>query len=175
VSLDREGNIRELFDDIVERTSAVLLTAAQRVLGDGHHAEDVVQDSYVRLYRTMKKGELVQSPEAWLRKVVTDGALNCRKRERIRSWQPLWEGLLDGQAVPAEQALAAGEQKNRIDGAVDDLPEQERRAFIMHVVVNMSPGEIGEALGCSPDTARKHVRAAHARLIAAFRPYLEEK
>jgi RNA polymerase sigma-70 factor, ECF subfamily len=166
-----------------------LVGLAYRMLGSLAEAEDAVQEAYLRWHRADAGG--VDSPRAFLSKVVTRLCLDHLKSARVRResyvgpWLP--EPVLDTAPLDAESASEyAHDLSVALMLTLERLSPLERAAFLLHDVFDMPFEEIAEALGRDAAACRQlatrariHVRAARprfapsagegARLADAFR------
>jgi RNA polymerase sigma-70 factor (ECF subfamily) len=128
-----------------------LINAAMRVLGSRHHAEDIVQDAFLRL-QSVSPAEGIRSQASYLFRVVRNLAIDSYRRQGLeQKWKaPEEEGLhvpapQSGPDVAAQkrQALAA------LSEALQELPPRTRQAFEMCRVQGMTQKEVAVALGVS--------------------------
>ena len=138
---------------------AVLLT------GDWHAAEDLVQESLVKLYRAWPKLRLDGDPDAYLRRIMVNTHRSWW-RARWRRETPAGElpdtviaDFADGQAFAAlvRQALQA-------------LPQRQRAAVVLRYYADLPEAEVADLLGCSVGTVKTHTH----RGLRALRENLEE-
>jgi RNA polymerase sigma-70 factor (ECF subfamily) len=144
-----------------------LIRVAYRMLGSVADAEDVVQDAFLRWLGADR--DAVQTPEAYLRRVVTRLSLDILKSARKRRevyvgpWlpEPIVQAVEDEDVDDITLPLMI---------ALDRLSPLERAAFLLHDVFGVSFEEIGETLDRDPaacrqlaSRARTHIRAARPR------------
>jgi RNA polymerase sigma-70 factor (ECF subfamily) len=147
-----------------------LASLAYRLLGSAADAEDVVQDAFLRWQAADR--DLIEVPEAWLTKVVTNLALDRLRSARVRreravgSWLP--EPLLDGDPMlgPAETA----EQRDSVSVAVlmllERLPPMERAVYVLREAFDYSHNEIAEILDISESASQQHALRARRHVAA---------
>lgn len=124
---------------------------ARLIVGRVDLAEDVVQDVFVRIAR---RWDGVDSPQAYLRRSVVNGALRSaerqrREREYVAAQRP--------EVVPPieiAETLAA----------LEVLPARGRAAIVLRYYEDLPDGEIAELLGCRPATVRSLIHRALKRL-----------
>jgi RNA polymerase sigma-70 factor (sigma-E family) len=138
---------------------AVLLT------GDWHAAQDLVQESLVKLYRAWPKLRLDGDPDAYLRRIMVNTHRSWW-RARWRRETPAGElpdtviaDFADGQAFAAlvRQALQA-------------LPQRQRAAVVLRYCADLPEAEVADLLGCSVGTVKTHTH----RGLQALRENFEE-
>jgi RNA polymerase sigma factor (sigma-70 family) len=142
-------------------------------LKSGPLAEDVVQDIGLRL-ASMTAGP-VENPAAYLYRLGTNLMLDRLKQQRRATaretaWQSSGTTQVAGETVaeePAADAVVAGRQRlSRLLAALDALPPQRRRAFVLHKLEGLSHAETAERMGVSRSAVEKHIIAAVQQLVA---------
>jgi RNA polymerase sigma-70 factor (ECF subfamily) len=134
------------FDDIVGATSARLLRLAARVMGSVEEGEDVLQEAYLRAYRSLVEGAFDKRSrvETWLQRIVTNAAIDALRTRRRREardtglTEPSWDG-----ASSTEARIALAE----LDAWLGELPADQRTAITLKAIEEMSSGEIAETMG----------------------------
>jgi RNA polymerase sigma factor (sigma-70 family) len=166
-------SLARLFEELRPGAFAV----AYRMLGSVGEAEDVVQEAFLRLHRTLREGERLQSPRAYLSTVVTrlciDQLRSARaRRERyVGEWLP--EPLVaSADADPARQAEVADSLSLAFLVLLESLSPEQRAAFLLREVFDYSYEEIARIVGKSEDNARQLVARAR-RQVEARRPRFE--
>jgi len=174
----------ELFEDSRARLEAI----AYRLLGSASDAEDAVQDTFLRWQAADR--ERVETPEAWLTKVLTNLCLNqltsarARRETYVDMWLP--EPVLAGDRMLGP--LDTAEQRESVSKAVLTLMERlsanERVVYVLREAFDYSHGEIAEILDLTESNcqqiyrrAKQHVAGHRARTEvdgAAARKIVEE-
>jgi RNA polymerase sigma-70 factor (ECF subfamily) len=127
-------------------------------------AQEGAQEVFLRLYATLKKGENIQNPRAWIFRVAHNLGLKIRARQN--SYAPFdadLETQLAGAGVNPEQDLLERERTRRFHHAVLQLSQQQRRCLFLRLEGLRYP-EIGAALGISPSAVGEFLRRAMKRL-----------
>ncbi len=143
-------------------------------------ADDCLQETYLSALRAYPPSDL-RNLRAWLFKIARNKAID-HHRSRSAAPRPAGEPeLLDGaapDAAPGWLGGARGEgmtfRDSAIWTAVADLPEGQRAAVVMRFAVDLRYGEIGVALDCSEDAARRRVHDGLRNLRSAIGPGLKE-
>ncbi|MEU1360258.1 RNA polymerase sigma-70 factor [Micromonospora zamorensis] len=160
--------------ELFEHSRARLEAIAYRLLGSASDAEDAVQDTFLRWQAADR--ERVETPQAWLTKVLTNLCLNqltsarARRETYVGTWLP--EPVLAGDRMLGP--LDSAEQRESVSMAVLTLLERlsanERVVYVLREAFGYSHGEIGEILGLSESNcqqiyrrAKQHVTAERAR------------
>lgn len=150
-------------DELFRRYYVELCRTAVRFVTDPAAAEDVVQETFTRLWtRRDRLGDTPDAVGAYLRRAVRNRSLNyLRDRKRI----PVDDGEVPETAADLGQlpgaALEHAETRDRITRAIDRLPERCRLVFVMSKIENMSHREIAEGLDISVKTVENQMTRAY--------------
>jgi RNA polymerase sigma factor (sigma-70 family) len=141
-------------------------------LGCTATAEDLVQDTYLRLARAPPLAA-IENPRAFLYRIALNLARDharqaARRHVLLTSARSLLEA--DEDQAGAERQLIAGETLARVTAAVARLPERTRLIFTLNRFEGFSQREIAEQLRISTTAVEKHVRRALAVLAEAADP-----
>ncbi|MFE9676684.1 sigma-70 family RNA polymerase sigma factor [Streptomyces sp. NPDC006259] len=161
-----------------------LLTHCYRMLGSVQDAEDLVQETYLRAWRSYADFEGRASPRTWLYRIATNACLNALRHSSRRvlpaglgapATDPLalgprnpeipWlEPIPDERADPA--AVVAGRAGLRLAliAALQHLPPQQRTVLILRDVLAWSAAETADVLGIAPAAVQSTLQRARARL-----------
>jgi RNA polymerase sigma-70 factor (ECF subfamily) len=137
------------FWSLVEAHGDELLAHARRMAGD-QHAEDVLQDAFLRALRAYPKLRHADHLRAWLYRVTTTTALDlhrARRREVVTDDPPV---------TPVEPEYDDG----AFESLIAPLPAASRDALRLRFVEDLDYDRIAVALNCSPEAARQRVSAA---------------
>jgi len=127
-------------------------------------AQEAAQEVFLRLYVTMRKGEEIRNPRAWIFRVAHNLGLKLRLREASRiPFDADIEARLRDPNANHEQRLVERERWIRIHRAIENLSDQQRRCLFLRMEGLRYP-EIGAALGISPSSVGEFLRRAIARL-----------
>jgi len=159
---------RALYDANVDRIYRLMY----RMAGDQELARDFTQEAFVRAYQRLDQFRGDAAFSTWLHSVAVSVALNGlrkvdRHRERERS-------LEDADRVASGLTASQPGLRERIDRAVDALPDIYRTVFLMHDLEGYNHGEIAESLGVAEGTSKARLSRARAKLRRALGPAIEE-
>jgi RNA polymerase sigma factor (sigma-70 family) len=158
------------WDDVVREHSARVYRLAYRLTGNSHDAEDLTQEVFVRVFRSLSS----YTPgtfEGWLHRITTNLFLDmARRKQRIR-----FEGLGDDTAArlgdggrsPAD-AFDDRHLDSDIQAALKALAPEYRAAVILCDIEGLSYEEIAAALGIKLGTVRSRIHRGRAQLRAAL-------
>lgn len=145
---------------------------AYRMAGDDDLAQDFTQDVFIRAFERLRgfRGEAALS--TWLHSITVSVTLNgLRKVTRLRRREVDIEALAD---VGRDCRQPEPELKERLQRAVDALPETQRLVFVMHELEGYTHEEIGAALDVPAGTSKARLSRARDRLREALAVFAEE-
>ena len=139
--------------------AALVLLARQWVSGRAD-AEDVVQDAFIRFWRSRHR---VAEPAGYLYACVKHCALDWQRNRNRQARRE--EGVARREGEPMfVGSLEQDERRAAIETALSDLPEGQRTVLVMKIWGGLSFPQIGEALRIPANTAASRYRYALARL-----------
>ena len=158
------------WDDVVREHSARVYRLAYRLTGNSHDAEDLTQEVFVRVFRSLSS----YTPgtfEGWLHRITTNLFLDmARRKQRIR-----FEGLGDDTAARlGDGALSPADAfddrhlDSDIQAALKALAPEYRAAVILCDIEGLSYEEIAAALGIKLGTVRSRIHRGRAQLRTAL-------
>ena len=157
------------WDDVVRDHSARVYRLAYRLTGNQHDAEDLTQEVFVRVFRSLS----TYTPgtfEGWLHRITTNLFLDLvRRRARIR-FDPLpddAERLASGDRGPA-QLYDDSHFDHDVQAALDALPPDFRAAVVLCDLEGLSYDEIAATLGIKLGTVRSRIHRGRTQLRAAL-------
>lgn len=158
----------EAFRGLVDRHLPTVLAVGRRMLRDDAEAEDVAQETLLRLWRNA--GGLELGPggvRPWLRRVVSN---LCIDRVRARRNTTVVDEVPEESEPPAQfRHLAERELGQRVDAALKALPERQRLALTLFHYEGMSQIEVGEAMGISDEAVESLLARARRTLKTALK------
>lgn len=167
------------FRVLVERHSRHLFRLAYRMTGQQQDAEDVVQETFLRAYRQLGRFDERAGFGTWLYRIAANCALDLIRARKRRNEQtgagteddapdPI-QALPD--AAPTPDRLAMSSQIERtVAGALDELSEMERTAFVLRHFEGMCIEDISRTLGVQPNAAKHSIFRAVQKLRRALEP-----
>jgi RNA polymerase sigma-70 factor (ECF subfamily) len=162
---------REDFESIVHTHQAMLYRVAFNFLRNVHLAEEIVQDVFLELHRTMPSLDSSAHLTAWLRRVVTHRCIDVSRR-RSTQMETQLEEMPDVAGVAREEDPLLNE---RLRVLVASLPEVQRLVVILRYGEDMNSDQIAAALDMPAPTVRSHLQRALALLRAKAPQVLGER
>ena len=159
------------WEEVVQEHSGRVYRLAYRLTGNRHDAEDLTQEVFVRVFRSLSS----YTPgtfEGWLHRITTNLFLDqVRRKQRIR-----FDALPDdaGDRLPGQADLGperAWEHNNLdhdVQAALDTLPPEFRAAVVLCDIEGLSYEEIAATLGIKLGTVRSRIHRGRAQLRQAL-------
>lgn len=158
------------FEQLFREHYQTLCFYANIVTRDMEAAEDIVQDVFVKCWAAIQTDNLEIHQEHYLYKSVKNAALNYVKAQKVRRNYADDYGATHSEAETANDSLIAAETRQRIMNAIDQLPPQCRKVFMLCVLEDKSYKEAAEQLNISVNTVKTQMTKAFSTL----RPQLKD-
>ncbi len=158
------------WDDLVRQHADRVYRLAYRLSGNQHDAEDLTQETFIRVFRSVQNYQ-PGTFEGWLHRITTNLFLDAaRRKQRIR-----FEGLADEMAhrlpgsepTPA-QAFDDSHLDDDVQAALKALPPEYRAAVVLCDIEGFSYEEIAATLGVKLGTVRSRIHRGRAQLRSAL-------
>lgn len=153
------------FTTLVQRQLRFVFRVAYAVLLNAHDAEDVVQETFLKLYRN-RGWQHLDNERAFLARVTWRIAVDRRPRSSQSTCPALDASATDDRPSPdpsPEQALLLSDQQAMVHSMIDALPEALRVPLVLSAFDELNSREIGGILGIPEGTVR--TRLQHARQL----------
>lgn len=155
------------FQKLMQRHLARTVRLAARMLGSDAHAEDVAQESFIRVWRHAPSWE--DGGEAkfttWHYKIVLRLCIDQKRKNRFVALDDVPE--MADEKAGAQAGLELREKRERVKNALQELPERQRAAVVLSFYDELSNQETADALGVS-------VKAVESLLVRGRRALKEE-
>jgi RNA polymerase sigma-70 factor, ECF subfamily len=176
MSRTRDGD-REAFTQLVDRHKDPLVNYLTRLAGCRTRAEDLAQESFLRLFQRAGDYDERGRLQAFLYRIATN--LLRSEERRARRWrllQPFLAGDLNGNGhraawSPAAETVLARELRERVAAAVVTLPLQFRVPLVLFEIEGWSYADIARQVGCREGTIKSRIHRGKRRLRAQLAPY----
>lgn len=155
------------WSDLVAQHGDRVYRLAFRLCGNAHDAEDITQEAFIRVFRSLDKYK-PGTFEGWMHRIVTNLFLDmARRRSRIR-FETLPE---DAERVPGrerspEQVLSEESFDPVLQTALANLSPEFRAAVVLSDIEDLSYEEVGRILGVKMGTVRSRIHRGRAALRA---------
>ena len=156
------------FEDALRIHAPGLRLLAGRMMGSTSEADDVLQEAWLRAWRSQDK---VRDPKAlggWLRQIVVRECLRGLRWRQLRRWLP-WDEVERADVAPlADQSLADAQRQRSLQRAIDQLSPKQRLVVGLRFEEGWTIPEIAAAAEMSPETVKTHLSRAILALQAAL-------
>jgi RNA polymerase sigma-70 factor (ECF subfamily) len=168
------GDIKA-FEAIVERYFARCMRFALGMLRDQGEADDVVQETFVRLYRALPRYEERQRFDSWLFRILGNCCRTANLLQQRREALDVGDEIAL-QSLPSPDrpdAIFDYEWGDEVRRALAEVPEYNREIFLLHYVEGFSYDEIERITGVRQSALKMRVKRAsdhlRARLAGVYR------
>lgn len=153
------------WDQVVRDHGDRVFRLAYRLSGNAHDAEDITQETFIRVFRSLANYR-PGSFEGWLHRITTNVFLDLvRRRQRIRMESlPEETERIAGREPSPEQAFSDANLDPDLQAALDDLHPDFRAAVVLCDVEGLSYEEIGATLGVKLGTVRSRIHRGRLAL-----------
>ena len=168
------GGDDDAFRQLVERHSRSIFRAACRVTGNAADADDVVQESFLRAYRSIGSFDSRAAFSTWLHRIAVNCALDLidsrrRRDARIDVGHDL--ATVPSGAVSPDRIVLGSEMQRAVAAAMGTLTGNERTAFVLRHFEGMPLEEIGQVLGTQLNATKNTVFRAVRKLREQLQPF----
>jgi RNA polymerase sigma-70 factor (ECF subfamily) len=176
IAVLRQGNIAGLAF-LVRRYQVRAVRAAYLITRDLALAQEVVQDTFLRVYERIHQFDPQRPFAPWFFRIVTNDAIKAAKRgRRTVSLERPEEGgtasledvLPDKRPAPAEE-VASAQLREQVWEALGQLNPKQRAAVVLRYYLDMGEAEMAVKLSIAPGTVKWHLHTARERLRTLLR------
>ncbi len=172
------------FDELVRRYDQRLLNFVYRTIGDRERGEDLVQETFVRVYRHLHRFDQSKKFSTWIYTIASNLAKNeLRNRSRNplvlfqtlkKNWdadhRPLeWE---DTQYKP-DDLFRKRHLRAQVEKAVSQLPEHHRVVFVLREMEGKTYEEIADITNCNLGTVKSRLNRARNNFASIIAPMID--
>lgn len=173
VSRVLDGDVA-LYEILMRRHNQRLYRAVISIVKDSAHAEDVMQEAYVRAYEHLGQWERRAKFSTWLTRIAVHEALARAERERryveMDGIEDGAEPVLPANGLNPEEHVSEHELQNLLETVVMGLPQGYRSVLMMRDIEEMSTSEVASVLGLTEENVK--IRLFRARAMARKRLFV---
>ena len=172
VRLARNGD-PAAFEELVRRTSRLLYARLYLETGDRHHAEDLVQDTYVRAWRSMKQVTDPSGFRKWLATIAQSVAIDsARRASRKKRAEPprTSQDALEGHPDRPPERPEVEERRDKVRAILQSMPEEYRMALTLRYVEGADYETISTQLHLTNGSLRGLLHRGLKLLKGALKP-----
>ena len=171
------------FAPLVEKYKRMVYRLAMQITKNHADADDVMQETFIKVYRSIRTFRKDATFETWLYRIVVNEALNfVKRRERQRestleiASEAAYEATTRYRAQIANDPHAHAEKselRHHVTEAVNSLSLKHRTVVILHEFEGLTHAEIASILNCSEGTVRSRLHYARKKLRTLLKPYVD--
>ena len=161
------------FDELVRRYTSIVYRVLYKILRHEEDTQDALQDTFVSAYRALPRFRQDARFSSWIYRIATNAALmkaRARKNNLVSLDHPTedpdaqsaWE-LPDWSATPDEEIMT-GETRRIMEDAIQALPPEQRAAFVLHDIQDLSSAETAQAMGITVSAVNSRLHRARVFL-----------
>jgi len=162
------------FNSMVDRYKDRLMNVIGRMLASQEEAEDIVQETFVRVYQHRQSFNFQHCFSTWIYTIGLNLARNeLRKRRRFKFFEI--SELQGNEKEFAVEAKVPSRLPEMLNEAVDTLPSKYREAFLLRDIEEMPYEEVAKVLEVPLGTVKSRVNRARLMLREKLQPRMEEQ
>jgi RNA polymerase sigma-70 factor (ECF subfamily) len=153
---DRIGQLQEFdetaFRKLVDDYRDMVFRTCMGIVRNAYDADDLAQEVFIEVFNSISTFRADSKISTWLYRIAVNKSLNfLRSQKRKRFFQSI--GLASTSDVPEQSyssdSIENDQRKQILDAAIQALPENQRTAFILHKIEDLSYKEISEIMEVS--------------------------
>jgi RNA polymerase sigma-70 factor (ECF subfamily) len=158
------------FEVLLRRHRASLFTFLVRMLGDRQRAEDLAQETFLRIIKGAQAWEQRARFQTWLFTIARNLCVDAARRDRFRrtdsldaegpNQEPPMVDSVPGHEIDPARGAQSARLRPVLRKALSDLPAEQREVFILREQAGMPFKEIAEVLAVNENTAKSRMRYA---------------
>jgi RNA polymerase sigma-70 factor (ECF subfamily) len=161
---------RDAFGALVLRHQPAVRRVCRAVTLDDHDADDAAQDAFLSALDRIETYDRTRPIGPWLMRIATNAAIDLLRRRNVRRTEVLDEAFAGSNESPARDAERQ-ELRERVQRALQTLPERQRAAVTLFDLEGYAHAEIAGILGIPEGTVRSDVFHARRKLRDALGVY----
>lgn len=160
------------FETLVTRYTTPIYNFAFRLTGNTQTAEDITQETFVKVWKNIKKYNPSQAFRSWIFTIARNTATDHLRKKVTVPFSMLggedyeFEDTLSDEATLPDEAISKIEDVHVLETFLETLPPDYRTVIILHYQENMTFDEIGKVLNKPLNTVKSHHRRALEKLRA---------
>jgi RNA polymerase sigma-70 factor (ECF subfamily) len=158
------------FEHLLLRHRRALYTFFVRMLGDRVRAEDLAQETFLRIVKGAAAWEHRARFQTWLYAIARNLCVDASRRDRFRRTEsldvqdddegrPRVDGI-EGEGLAPDRGAASAQLRPILQRALSSLPAEQREVFVLREQVGLSFKEIAELSGVNENTVKSRMRYA---------------
>lgn len=168
------------FSELMQKHYRGVLNYVYRFTNGSENSEDITQEVFLRVYKSIKRYKPEAKFTTWLYKIATNLCLTKLKKMNKKKSYSLDEmtekigTIEDIKSKSGYDELFRKELRDILFNALAKLPENERVAITLNKYEGFSYNEVAEVIGCSLGAVKTHIYRGRLKLIDELKEYIEE-
>ena len=168
---------------LVEKYKRMVYRLAMQITKNHADADDVMQETFIKVYRSIRTFRKDAAFETWLYRIAVNEALNfVKRRERQRESTLETASEAEYEAITRYRAQTANdphvhaekaELRHHVTEAVNNLSLKHRTVVILHEFEGLTHAEVASILNCSEGTIRSRLHYARKKLRTMLKSYVD--
>lgn len=157
--------------ELYKQYNRAMYNVCLRMLSNAHDAEDVLQVSFVQIFKKIDSFRFESAIGAWIKRIVVNNCINFLKKRRLQLSE--WDAKHDPVDEASEPPIPAGLEVTQVKKAMTQLSEGYRTVFSLYALEGYDHQEIGNILGVSEATSKSQYCRARKKLkeiLQSYRP-----
>jgi RNA polymerase sigma-70 factor (ECF subfamily) len=157
---------------LVHEYSGTLYRVAFSISRNAAEAEDMVQETFLRVLRHRDRLPEIRDARVWLIRITWNLVLDRKRRQKTRPENEDISELarvLPAKELRADQAVIAAQRHARVLALIDELPAKERQALLLSALDELSNAEIATVLSITESSVRSRLFRARRDLAEMLR------
>jgi len=163
----------DAFEELVDRYKTRLVNVIYRMLNDQNEAEDLVQETFLRVWTHRQDYDFSYCLSTWIYTIALNLAKNELRKRRKFKFFSLLEMSEKGLELP-DPKMGPSALGHMLEGAIGKLPSKYKEAFLLRDVEQLPYEEVAQILGVPLGTVKSRVNRARAVLKDELKPKLEQ-
>ena len=175
------------FEALVKHHQSRIYNHVARMVQDPSEAEDLAQETFVRVYQALPHFRGEASFQTWLYRIASNLAIDASRRRKRRQWQtvsldepldeedsPLLRDVADGGCRTPGESVESSALHDQVWSAIAELSEKLRPVVVLYDLQGLSYEEIAGVLGCPLGTVKSRLFNARCQLRDKLRQRLPQ-
>jgi len=162
---------REAFAELVRRFEKKVYSVAFRMLGNHLDADEVAQETFVRIYERRRELRSVNYISSFILRIATNYSIDLIRRRQKKfipvddlDYLPDVQVELSKKNISPDRLLENSEVMGIIKEGIAKLPPKQKLAIVLHDIEGYTKTEIADTLGCPQATIRSNLHIARVKL-----------
>ena len=174
-----QGGEIAAFEEIVDRCQKHVYNMAYHITHNHEDSHDISQEVFMKVFRSLGKLKNISAFDPWLRRVTINACMDyLRRRPNEHTMEDFdflsHESISTGSNTSPDKPLESDELEKLISRAVAQLPNRQRKVFVLRHYEGLALKDIARSLNCSLGTVKAHLFRATRRLRKLLQPYVSQ-